>query len=154
MVGKLLAVIVSGLMLAAALPKFNVTFLLWVGLIPFLWALQGVQGRKAFILGFCHGLAQNLAVLYWIIYVTVIYGKLPFPVGVIMLLLLAGYISLYRGFWALLYTWGEGRGLAGYLVGAGFVGQPGICPDLYDHRFSLDAVGVWFPPIPIPFSTC
>ena len=117
MVGKLLAVIVSGLMLAAALPKFNVTYLLWIGLIPFLWALQGVQGRKAFILGFCHGLAQNLAVLYWIIYVTVIYGKLPFPVGVIMLLLLAGYISLYRGFWALLYTWGEGRGLAGYWWG-------------------------------------
>ena len=30
MVGKLLAVTASGLMLAAALPKFNLTFLLWV----------------------------------------------------------------------------------------------------------------------------
>ena len=100
MVGKLLAVIASGLMLAAALPKFNMTFFLWGGLIPLLWALQGVQGRKAFVLGYCHGLAQNLAMLYWIIYVTVIYGKLPLPVGVILLLLLAGYISLYRGFWA------------------------------------------------------
>ena len=31
----------------------------------------------------------------------------------VMLILLAGYVSLYRGFWALLYTWGESRGLAG-----------------------------------------
>jgi apolipoprotein N-acyltransferase len=112
MAGKLLAVIASGLMLAAALPKFNLTFFLWLGLIPLLWALQGVQGRKAFLLGYCNGMAQNLAMLYWIIYVTVIYGKLPLPVGVIMLVLLAGYLSLYRGFWTLLYTWGERRGLA------------------------------------------
>ena len=113
MIGKLLAVTASGLMLAAALPKFNLTFFLWVGLIPFLWALRGVSGRKAFILGYCNGLAQNLLMLYWIIYVTVIYGNLPLPVGVILLILLAGYVSLYRGFWALLYTWGESRGLAG-----------------------------------------
>ena len=113
MIGKLLAVTASGLMLAAALPKFNLTFLLWIGLIPFLWALRGVQGRKAFILGYCNGLAQNLLMLYWIIYVTVIYGKLPLPVGIILLILLAGYISLYRGFFALFYIWGESRGLAG-----------------------------------------
>jgi apolipoprotein N-acyltransferase len=113
MVGKLLAVTASGLMLAAALPKFDLIFFLWVGLIPLLWALQGVQGRKAFILGYCNGLAQNLLMLYWIIYVTVIYGKLPLPVGIILLVLLAGYLSIYRGLWALLYTWGENRGLAG-----------------------------------------
>jgi apolipoprotein N-acyltransferase len=112
MIGKLLAVTASGLMLAAALPKFNLTFFLWIGLIPFLWALRKVQGRAAFILGYCNGMVQNLAMLYWIIYVTVIYGKLPLPVGIILLILLAGYLSLYRGFWALLYTWGESRGLA------------------------------------------
>jgi apolipoprotein N-acyltransferase len=117
MLGKLLAVAASGLMLAAALPKLNMTFLLWVGLIPFLWTLQGVQGRKAFIVGYVNGLVQNLVMLYWIIHVTVIYGKLPLPVGGIILLLLAGYLSLYRGFWALLYTWGERRGLAGYWWG-------------------------------------
>jgi apolipoprotein N-acyltransferase len=113
MVGKLLAVTASGLMLGLSLPKFNMVFFLWFGLMPLLWALQGVQGRKAFILGYCNGLAQNLLMLYWIIYVTVIYGKLPLPAGIILLVLLAGYISLYRGFWAWLYTWGERRGLAG-----------------------------------------
>ncbi|MBM4289819.1 MAG: apolipoprotein N-acyltransferase, partial [Deltaproteobacteria bacterium] len=117
MAGKLLAVAVSGIMLAAALPKFNLTYFLWGGLLPFLWALQGVRGRKAFLLGFCHGLAQNVFMLYWIIYVTVVYGKLPAPVGVAVLLLLAGYLSLFRGFWAWLYAWGEQRGLGGYWWG-------------------------------------
>jgi apolipoprotein N-acyltransferase len=74
MIGKLLAVTASGLMLAAALPKFNLTILLWIGLIPLLWALQGVQGRKAFILGYCNGLAQNLLIMLDH-YVTVIYGN-------------------------------------------------------------------------------
>lgn len=55
MIIKLLAVTASGLMLAAALPKFDLTFFLWIGLIPLLWALQGVRGRKAFILGTATG---------------------------------------------------------------------------------------------------
>ncbi len=154
MIGKLLAVTASGLMLAAALPKFNLTFFLWIGLIPFLWALQGVQGRKAFILGYCNGLAQNLLMLYWIIYVTVIYGKLPLPVGIILLILLAGYIShLSRIVGPALYL-GRKPGTGRHLVGPGPVGQSGIRADVYDYRLSLDAAGIWLSPIPPSHSTC
>ncbi|WP_449244222.1 apolipoprotein N-acyltransferase [Desulfobacca acetoxidans] len=117
MLFKLLAAALSGLLLAIALPKFNIAYCLWIGLIPLLWALQGTSGRKAFLVGLINGLAQNLGTLYWIMYVTVVYGKLPAPVGGIILLLLAAYISLYRGLWAWLYTWGETRGLAGYWWG-------------------------------------
>lgn len=113
MLFNLLAVAVSGLLLALALPKFNLTLLLFGGLIPLLWVLDGVRGRAAFGWGVVHGLAQNLVTLYWIVYVTVIYGNLPLPVGFVVLVLLAGYISLYRGTWAWLYTWGRSRGLAG-----------------------------------------
>ncbi len=113
MLFNLLAVLLSGLMLALALPKFNLTVLLWGALIPLLWVLDGVRGRRAFLWGLLHGLAQNLVMLYWIVYVTVIYGKLPLPIGFVVLVLLAGYLSLYRGAWAWLYTWGRDRGLAG-----------------------------------------
>ncbi|MGQ9920799.1 MAG: apolipoprotein N-acyltransferase [Desulfobacca sp.] len=108
-----LAVVVSGLLLALALPKFNLTVLLWGALLPLLWVLDGVRGRRAFVWGLLHGLAQNLVMFYWIVYVTVVYGKLPWPVGIAVLLLLAGYLSLYRGAWAWLYTWGRSRRLAG-----------------------------------------
>ncbi len=112
MLFHLLAVVVSGAMLALALPKFNLTIFLWGALLPLLWVLEDRRGRAAFLWGFVHGLAQNLVMLYWIVYVTVIYGKLPLPVGFVVLLLLAGYISLFRGAWAWLYTWGRDRGLA------------------------------------------
>lgn len=117
MFSKLVAVSVSGGMLALALPKFNLTPLLWGGLLPLLWILQGQRGRSAFLWGFLQGLVQNLVMFYWIVYVTVVYGNLPWVVGGAVLLLLAGYLSLYRGFWAWLYTWGAARGLAGYWWG-------------------------------------
>ncbi len=56
-------------------------------------------------------------VFYWIVYVTVVYGKLPLPVGLILLLLLASYLSLYRGVWAWLYRWGEDQGLTNWWWG-------------------------------------
>ncbi len=100
-------------MLALALPKFNLALLLWVGLIPLLWVLDRVRGRAAFTWGLVHGLAQNLIVFYWIVYVTVVYGNLPWLVGVAVMLLLVAYLRLYRGVWAWLYTWGRDRGQAG-----------------------------------------
>ncbi len=114
---NLLAASISGVMLALAMPKFNLTPLLWGGLLPLLWLLQGQRGRAAFFWGFLQGLAQNLVMFYWIVYVTVVYGHLPWVVGGAVLLLLAAYLSLYRGVWAWLYTWGEAHGLAGWWWG-------------------------------------
>lgn len=117
MVLRLLAAGFSGLLLALGLPKFNLTFCLWFGLVPLFWALEGRRGRPAFLVGLVQGLVQNLVVFYWIVYVTVVYGKLPLPVGVILLLLLATYLSLYRGVWAWLFRWGEDQGLAAWWWG-------------------------------------
>jgi len=105
-----IAAVLSGLLVTLALPKFSQSYLLWGGLVPLFWSLEGMGGWRAFRVGLIQGLAQNLTMLYWIVYVTHVYGKLPLVVGVGVLVLLAGYLSLYRGVWALAYTWGESRG--------------------------------------------
>jgi apolipoprotein N-acyltransferase len=103
--------VISGLLLAAAFPKWDLNFLLPVALWPFLWALRGQPLRRAFWLGLIGGLAFYCGLLYWIAYVTTVYGGMPLPLGIGVMLLLAGYLSLYRGLWALGLNWGEARGL-------------------------------------------
>ncbi|MBW1952762.1 MAG: apolipoprotein N-acyltransferase [Deltaproteobacteria bacterium] len=108
---QVLAVLLSGLLLTAAFPKFSQTYLLLIALVPLFWALRGLSGRNAFLLGFINGLTNNLTLFYWIVYVTHVYGHLPLILGFAILLLLAAYLSLYRGFWAWGVSWGQRRGL-------------------------------------------
>jgi apolipoprotein N-acyltransferase len=108
---QLAAAIFSGLLLAAAFPKWDLGFLLPVALVPLLWALREQSLKNAFWLGLVAGLAYFLGLLYWIVYVTHVFGGLPLPLGMGVLLLLAGYLSLYRALWALGVTWASRRGL-------------------------------------------
>jgi apolipoprotein N-acyltransferase len=107
-----LAAIFSGLLVAAAFPKLDQTWLLIFALVPLLWALRGKSLQAAFWLGLVSGLAHYVALLYWIVFVTHVFGKLPLPVSVGILLLLAGYLSLYAAVWGLGVAWGAARGLS------------------------------------------
>jgi apolipoprotein N-acyltransferase len=106
----LLAAVISGLLLAAAFPKWDYNWLLPVGLMPLLWAIRRKSPTGAFWLGLVSGLAFYCGLLYWIVYVTTVYGGLPLPLGIGVLLVLAGYLSLYRALWAWGVSWGEARG--------------------------------------------
>ena len=108
----LLAALLSGVLLAAAFPKWDLTWLLFVALIPLFWALQGKSLKAAFGLGFLFGLVRYVVLLYWIVYVTHVHGFLPLPLAIGILLLLAAYLSLYPALWALGVNWGEARGLS------------------------------------------
>jgi apolipoprotein N-acyltransferase len=108
--GPALAVVLSGVLLALAFPKWDLAFLLPLALPPLYWALRDATPKRAFRLGFLAGLAASAGILYWIVYVTHVFGKLPLPLAVGVMLLLAGYLSLYRALWA----WGVVRaGAAG-----------------------------------------
>ena len=108
----ILAAILSGLLLAAAFPKWDQTWLLIFALVPLLWALKGQSLKAAFWLGLVSGLAHYVALLYWIVFVTHVFGKLPLIVAIGILLLLAGYLCLYRALWGLGVAWGAARGLS------------------------------------------
>ncbi|MFZ2088372.1 MAG: apolipoprotein N-acyltransferase [Desulfobaccales bacterium] len=108
----LLAAIFSGLLLAAAFPKYDQSYLLFVGLIPMLWALRGQTRKAGFWLGMVNGLAFYLGLLSWIFHVTHVYGKFPVPLALGVVLLLAFYLSLYRALWAWGVVWAEKRGVS------------------------------------------
>ena len=108
----ILAAILSGLLLAAAFPKWDQTWLLIFALVPLLWALRGQSLKAAFWLGLVSGLAHYVAMLYWIVYVTHVFGKLPLIAAIGILLLLAGYLCLYSAVWGLGVAWGAARGLS------------------------------------------
>jgi len=112
MFGSLLAACLSGVLLAVAFPKWDHTYLLPVALIPLLWALRGQSRKSAFWLGYISGLVGYFFLLSWIIYVTHVYGKLPLPLAIGVLLLLAGYLSLYRALWAWGVAWADKQGLS------------------------------------------
>ncbi len=71
---RILAAILSGLLLAAAFPKWDQTYLLIFALVPLLWALRGQTLKAAFWLGLVSGLAHYVALLYWIVYVTHVFA--------------------------------------------------------------------------------
>ncbi len=111
-VSHILAALFSGLLLAASFPKLNQTYLLIFALVPLLWALRGKSLKAGFWLGLVAGLAHFTAMLYWIVFVTHVFGHLPLVVAIGILFLLAGYLSLYTAMWGLGITWGERRGLS------------------------------------------
>ncbi|MGO8762545.1 MAG: apolipoprotein N-acyltransferase [Desulfobaccales bacterium] len=106
------AAILSGLLVAAAFPKWDQTWLLVCALVPLLWALKGKSLQAAFWLGLVSGLAHYVALLYWIVFVTHVFGKLPLIAAIGILLVLAGYLCLYRAVWGLGVAWGAARGLS------------------------------------------
>jgi apolipoprotein N-acyltransferase len=108
----LFAAILSGLLLAAVFPKWNQTYLLIFALVPLFWALQGKSLKAGFWLGLVAGLAHYVVLLYWIVYVTHVFGHLPLVVAIGIMLLLAGYLSLYSAVWGLGITWAQTRGLS------------------------------------------
>ncbi|HOJ52274.1 MAG TPA: apolipoprotein N-acyltransferase [Syntrophales bacterium] len=90
----------AGVLLFLSFPKFGTGFLAWVALVPLFMAVSGQAAKKAFGWGFLSGLIAHLGILYWIAYVVVKYGNLPWPVGIGALLLLACYMGLYTAIFA------------------------------------------------------
>ncbi len=67
---RIAAAIVSGLLIAGAFPPVDVTGLVWVGMLPLLWALWSVEGErpgwKGFGIGYLAGLVACLIQFNWV----------------------------------------------------------------------------------------
>ncbi len=81
---------------------------------PF-YALRDAKPWEGFKTGFLTGMIAHLGILYWISYVVVQYGYLPVYMGIMAMLLLAAYLSLYTACFAMGVVFLRRRGGAFFL---------------------------------------
>ena len=99
---KWLPAIISGLLLTAAFPNVGISSMAWFALVPLLITLRELTPQEAFRTGFVAGLAHYLTLLYWVVFTMRTYGFLPWWQCVSLLVLLAAYLALYPGCFALI----------------------------------------------------
>ena len=98
---NILLSILSGALLILSFPKYGWGFVAWFAFIPLLFALYRTTSiRQAMLLGFSTGVVGYTGIMYWIVYVVVNYGYLPVYLGIIIMLLLACYLSIYIALFA------------------------------------------------------
>ena len=74
----------------------------WVALLPLHRVLIGATTGQAFLRGWLAGFLAFTGTMYWVVIAMHLYGKVPLPISVGLMLVLAGYLGLYVG----LYAWG------------------------------------------------
>ena len=97
----ILSVILSGALTALSFPKFDLSFLCWISLIPFFFALYDKTPRQSFFLGFLGGIAFNAILIYWIPAVPAHYGNISIGMSLLIYTVFVCYLAL---FWAL-FSW-------------------------------------------------
>ena len=88
---------VSGLMLILIFPQADFAPLAWVAFVPLLAAIEGKRPGRAFRLGFLSGVLAYAGILYWLVYTLRVYGNIPYPLCVPIVLLLILFLALYTG---------------------------------------------------------
>ena len=94
---EVLASVLSGILLILSFPNFDLEFLAWFALVPLFYSIEGKGSYISFKLGFLTGFVSFLGILYWIIVAVNTYGKVPFILSALILLLLVIYLSLFIG---------------------------------------------------------
>jgi apolipoprotein N-acyltransferase len=94
---RLALTVASGLALALAFPKFDISLFAWIAFIPLLYAIEGLPLGRVFGYGWLQGLACFLASLYWVVYTLHHFAGVHVVLAVIPLFLLAGVMALYTG---------------------------------------------------------
>ncbi|MCY4133086.1 MAG: apolipoprotein N-acyltransferase [Nitrospira sp.] len=77
----------------------------WIALLPLHRVLIGVTTGQAFLRGWLTGFLAFTGTMYWVVTAMHLYGKVPLPISIVLMLVLAGYLGLYVG----LYAWGVVR---------------------------------------------
>jgi apolipoprotein N-acyltransferase len=95
---------ISGLLLILCFPTIDLFGLAWIALVPFLLSLYDRKPKQAFMTGLFFGIPYFFGTLYWIYYSINHYGGIPFVASIAIVVLLCFYLSLYTGFFALLFS--------------------------------------------------
>jgi apolipoprotein N-acyltransferase len=89
------AAALSGALLAASHSFPRLELLAWIALIPLFFTLASASVIDGLFAGFIFGLVQFCGVLYWVAYAVNVYGGHSPAAALLVLLLLAAYLSVY-----------------------------------------------------------
>jgi apolipoprotein N-acyltransferase len=104
MIPVLLAALSGGLLILS-FPAPDLGWLTFVALVPLLSAIRGRTPVRAFYLGTLAGLLFYLISVSWVTHSMTAYGGVPFALSALALLVLAAYLALYLGVFAMGATW-------------------------------------------------
>jgi len=109
--------VASGILLFLSFPKHGAGIMAWVALIPLFFALRDTDEiRDALLVGFVAGLTFNIGIMYWITFVVVHYGHLPYFIGILLMVLVAAYLSIYVALFAAGVVYFSGKGITGIIA--------------------------------------
>ena len=100
----LLAALSAGLLILA-FPTPDLGWLAFVALVPLRLAIRGQTPVRAFYLGTLAGLLFYLMSVSWVTNSMTTYGGVPFALSALALIVLAAYLSLYLGVFAMGTSW-------------------------------------------------
>lgn len=87
--------VLSGLLLAASFPGLGWSFLAWLALVPFLFALRDLTVRAGLLLGFLFGLVFFSCTVFWVTSSIHVYGHVPLLLASFITLLLSAVLALF-----------------------------------------------------------
>ena len=97
-------VLLSGLLTALAFPKFSLSLLAWISLIPLIYVIHKFRPKQAFLLGFLAGTAFNALLIYWIPSVPAHYGNLSVPFSFLIYVVFVLFLALFWGVFCLIFS--------------------------------------------------
>ena len=97
--------ILSGALLIFCFPAFDLFFLAWIALTPFLISIADKKPTDAFRSVFYLGIPYFFGTLYWLYHSINHYGGIPLIPSLALVFLLSLYLSLYTGAFAVLFSW-------------------------------------------------
>ena len=93
--GNAFLILTSAGLLVLSFPNLDQPLCIWFALVPLILAVERKSGYQSFLLAWLCGFLFYTSLIYWIVVVTTTYGRLPYPVGVVLMLLLSGFLALY-----------------------------------------------------------
>ncbi len=96
--------LVSGILLTAGFPPFDIYPAPWIALVPFLFSLRDKGLKASFRLGIIMGMSYFIGTIYWVYHSMHVYGYLPLYISILIVLLLCFYLSVYVGLFSMLFT--------------------------------------------------
>jgi apolipoprotein N-acyltransferase len=86
-----------GLLFVLSFPKYDLSLLAWLALVPYFLAINDRKASEAFWLGWLAGGIYFLGTMNWVTITMAQYGKLPAVISFLLMFLLITYLGLYVG---------------------------------------------------------